>query len=144
MAVKTYTVKKDGRVLKTYKSLPSAKQLAEKEMANVYCEGICIYKVVPEEEDIRTADPVMEKTAETPVERQEKSTGSKSTYTRYKLTAKMNVRPEPSFNTRIVTVLDAGAEVDVEKIADDWMCLPDGTYIWYNGGKFAVKTREGE
>lgn len=138
MAVKEYEVKKDGQVLKTYKSLPAAKQLAEKEMANVYAGGECVYRVVPEnnavvkdEQGLEAAGTVKNK-AQTPDE----------TSVKYTLTALMNVRKEPSFKAEIVKTLQAGTVVDVETLAEDWLYLTDGTFIFYDGGKYAGKSAE--
>lgn len=124
MAAKEYVVKKDGEVLKTYKSLTAAKQLAEKEMANVYAGDECVYKVVPEERDFK--EPEVEEKAEKAVEK-------------FMLTTHMNVRTFPSLHAPIKTTLPAGTEVDVDVIKDDWLYLADGTFIFYNGGKFAER-----
>lgn len=141
MASKTYVVKKDGEVLKTYRSLPSAKQLAEKKMANVYCDGICIYKVVPEDGDASPAEPV-EAAGDTPARQDREDSAEKAEENpsaKFRLTALMNVRAEPSFDSRIVRTLPAGTTVDVETASDDWLHLTDGTFIYYNGGKFAER-----
>lgn len=155
---KDYVVKKDGQVLKSYKSLPAAKQLAEKEMANVYCDGVCVYKVVPEEgegdtttlaADIRQKEEAeakaeaitKTKTADTAslVEQGKESTASNEGRDKYILTTLMNVRKEPSLDAQIVKTLRAGTMVDVDALIDDWLHLSDGTYIFYNGGKYAKK-----
>lgn len=39
----------------------------------------------------------------------------------------------------MLAVLDKGTEVEVEKKVDDWLCLTDGTFIYYEGGKNARK-----
>lgn len=122
MAAKEYAVKKDGKVLKTYKSLTAAKQLAEKEMANVYAGDECVYKVVPEEKDLVSTDAEEEPTAE-----------------KFVLTALMNVRTAPSMTAPIKTTLPAGTLVDVDTVVDDWLYLVDGTFIFYSGGKFAER-----
>lgn len=124
MAVKEYAVKKDGEVLKTYKSLTAAKQLAEKELANVYAGDECVYKVVPEEADYKAQEE----------KKPERKQGEKFT-----LTALMNVRKEPSFKAGIVKTLPAGTEVNVDAIKDDWLHLSDGTFIFYDGGKYAER-----
>lgn len=155
---KDYVVKKDGQVLKSYKSLPAAKQLAEKEMANVYCDGICVYKVVPEEGEADTtslaADIRQKEEAEAKaeaitqtetadsidlVEQEKESAASKEGKAKYTLTTLMNVRKEPSLGAGIVKTLKAGTTVDVDALVDDWLHLSDGTYIFYNGGKYAEK-----
>lgn len=125
MAVKEYRVIKDGEVLKTYKSLPAAKQLAEKEIANVYVGDECVYKVVPDEK--------AEEKVDEPVETPEEKT------TTFTLTTLMNVRKAPSMTAQILKTLPAGTKVDVDAVVDDWLHLSDGTFILYNGGKFATK-----
>lgn len=129
MAAKEYAVKKDGEVLKTYKSLTAAKQLAEKEMANVYVGDECVYKVVPEEKNLFSPDAEKEKPTAEPEKAAEK----------FVLTALMNVRTAPSMTAPIKTTLPAGTEVEVDVIKDDWLYLVDGTFIFYNGGKFAER-----
>lgn len=129
---KEYVVKKDGEVLKTYRSLPAAKQLAEKEMANVYCENICIYRTVPDEEE-----------AVAEVKNQETIDASLPIPpAKFRLTHLMNVRAKPSREAEILGTKKSGTVVDVDAVVDDWMYLSDGTYILYNGGKFAEKVTE--
>ena len=121
---KTYTVVKNGEVLKELKTLAAAKKLADIEGAEVFCEGECVYQpavdpVVPFVED-ETAEPV--KAPET-----------------FTLLRKMNVRKAPSLNADKVKVLGTGTEVEVAEVADDWLHLTDGTFILYEGGKNARK-----
>lgn len=114
MAGKEYKVVRDGEVLKTYKSLPAAKQLAEKEKAEVYAGDEKVYQPSSGETE-------------------EKSTAV------FTLTALMNVREKPSLKAEILKTLPAGTKVEVETIRDDWLYLSDGTYIFYSGGKFASR-----
>lgn len=58
---------------------------------------------------------------------------------KFRLTALMNVRKEPSLDAEIVGTLTAGNEVDVDSVVDDWLYLSNGRFIYYNGGKFAEK-----
>lgn len=44
---KTYTVMKDGEILKELKTLAAAKKLADAEDAEVFCEGLCVYAPDP-------------------------------------------------------------------------------------------------
>lgn len=126
---KEYVVKKDGQLLKSYKSLPAAKQLAEKEMANVYCEDACIYRTVPDEEEaVREVQNQEAIDAALPIPP-----------AKFKLTHLMNVRKKPSLDAEIAGTLAAGTEIDVGAVVDDWLYLSDGTYILYSGGKFAEK-----
>lgn len=145
MAVKEYAVKKDGQVLKTYKSLPAAKQLAEKELANIYCDGVCVYRTTPDEEPEAADNTITDESAESVAVAHDKEaetdgTSSSGSSEQYILTAKMNVRSEPSMTAKITDVLDAGTVVDVESITDDWLHLTNGSYILYSGGKFAKKS----
>ena len=125
---KEYIVMKDGTELKTYKSLPAAKALAEKEGAEVYTDGECVY--------FATVDPVVP--AVTPTV-EEKTELQKITSDKYVLLRKMNVRKAPSLTAQKLAVLDKGTVIEVEKKVDDWLHLTDGTFIYYEGGKNARK-----
>lgn len=129
MANKTYTVVKDGEMLKELKTLTAAKKLADTEGAEVYCEGECVYtaSLAPVEEN---ADEVV--VAKTKV-------AEEKTPETYTLLRKMNVRKAPSLTADKVKVLNAGAEVFVTEITDDWLHLTDGTFILFEGGKNARK-----
>lgn len=118
---KTYIVQKDGKTLKELKTLVAAKKLADAEGADVFCDGECVYQ------------GSFEKTTSTveTVEEQKPTT--------FTLLRKMNVRKEPSLTVAKVAVLNAGAEVLVTEITDDWLHLADGTFILYEGGKNARK-----
>ncbi|HRW79145.1 MAG TPA: SH3 domain-containing protein [Candidatus Sabulitectum sp.] len=126
---KEYIVMKDGAELKTYKSLPAAKALAEKEDAEVYSDGECVYSPTVEPAVISSDPPAVE---ETKVE-------DKPQAEKYTLLRKMNVRKEPSLTAEKVAVLDGGTVVEVGKKVDDWLHLTDGTFIYYEGGKNARK-----
>ena len=125
---KEYIVMKDGTELKTYKSLPAAKALAEKEGAEVYADGECVYSA--------TVDPVVP--AVTPTV-EEKTELQKITSDKYVLLRKMNVRKAPSLTAQKLDVLEKGTVIEVEKKVDDWLHLTDGTFIFYEGGKNARK-----
>ena len=120
---KTYVVIKDGEMLKELKTLVAAKKLADAEGAEVFCEGECVYQAT-----VEPVAPAVEEAVEEVVK--------PATYT---LLRKMNVRKEPSLTAAKVAVLNAGAEVVVTEIADDWLHLADGTFILYEGGKNARK-----
>ena len=124
---KTYTVVKDGTELKELKALRAAKELADAEGAEVYCDGECVYpeavvapvaggSIVPEK-------PILPDEGET----------------KYRLTALMNVRKKPSMDAPILYTRAAGTEVRVLGIVNDWLHLTNDTYIFYEGGKWAVK-----
>ena len=117
---KTYTILKDGEMLKELKSLAAAKKLADTEGAEVFCEGECVYA--------GTVFPTVEKIAE----EQKKPT-------QYTLTRLMNVRKEPSLSAAKLKVLEAGAVVEVAEIKDDWLCLTDGSFILYEEGRNATR-----
>lgn len=127
---KTYIVQKDGETLKEMKTLSAAKKLADAEGADVFCEGECVYQ--------GTVDPVIDTLSgaeETTVETAEAAAKP----TTFMLLRKMNVRKEPSLTASKAAVLNAGAEVLVTEITDDWLHLADGTFILYEGGKNARK-----
>jgi hypothetical protein len=48
MANKTYTVVKDGKIIKELKTLAAAKKLADTEGGEVLCEGECVYQGTPD------------------------------------------------------------------------------------------------
>lgn len=127
---KTYTVMKDGEVIKELKTLAAAKRLADTESAEVFCEGLCVYAPDPpaSDEGIFLELPV----AEAPVV--ETVTAQKFT-----LTVKMNIRKAPSRSAEKVGIADKGTVVEVTAVEDDWLHLLDGTFILYEGGKFAVR-----
>ena len=123
---KTYTVVKDGTELKELKTLAAAKKVADAEGAEVYCEGECVY---PETVAAPAAEPVAS----------EKPSQPDKEETKYRLTALMNVRNKPSMDAQILYTRAAGTEVRVLGIVNDWLHLTNDTYIFYEGGKWAVK-----
>ena len=132
MANKTYTVMKDGEELKELKTLAAAKKLADAEDAEVFCEGLCVYQgTAKDSEDTvsELSDAVAQSPAKEPV-----------TPVKYTLTAKMNIRKASSKTAEIAGIAQKGTIVDVTAIEGDWMHLSDGTFILYEGGKFAVRS----
>lgn len=128
---KTYAVIKDGETIKELKTLAAAKKLADAENAEVFCDGECVYQgTVTGSEDTVTelsdavAEPLVARTV---------------TAEKYTLTAKMNVRKYPSKDAEIIGIAEKGTVVEVTDIEKDWLHLLDGTFILYDGGKFAVK-----
>ena len=117
---KTYTILKDGEMLKELKSLAAAKKQADTEGAEVFCEGECVYtgRVFPAVEKITEEQKI-------PIQ--------------YTLTRLMNVRKEPSLSAAKLKVLEAGAVVEVAEIKDDWLCLTDGSFILYEDGRNATR-----
>jgi len=129
---KTYNVMKDGKELKELKTLASAKKLADAEGAEVLCEGECVYQgTAKDSEDTvsELSDAVAESPAKEPV-----------TPVKYTLTAKMNIRKAPSKTAEIAGTAEKGTVIDVAAIENDWLRLSDGTFILYEGGKFAVRS----
>ena len=129
---KTYTVMKDGKELKELKTLASAKKLADAEGAEVLCEGECVYQgTVAGSED--TVPELSKAETETSVVKPAKPK-------KYTLTAKMNIRKAPSKTAEIAGIAEKRTVIDVAAIENDWLHLSDGTFILYEGGKFAVRS----
>ncbi len=137
---KTYTVVKDGIELKELKTLPAAKKLADAEGAEVMCEGEVVYS--PDLSDTVT-DSTPSAEEDTTVEEVKADTEEISTVEEtldhYTLTTRMNVRKEPSTSATKLRIAEKGATVEVASIQNDWLCLTDGSFILYGGGKYAVK-----
>ena len=146
---KIYTVVKDGEELEQLKTLAAAKKLADTEGAEVYSDGKCVYQAAPnaveekvekaEEKpteapvtEIVTAEPVVSRKPVQPEVEEPKSE-------RYRLKALMNVRKTPSTNGEILGTRAEGSIVRVTGIEDGWLHLTDGTFILYEGGKWAEK-----
>ena len=58
---------------------------------------------------------------------------------KYRLKDLMNVRKSPSMGAAILGTRAEGTVVDVLKVEDDWLCLADGSFILYGGGRWAEK-----
>ena len=129
MATKIYTVVKDGEALKELKTLAAAKRLADAEGAEVLCDGKCVYRGAETAAEDAVTDTVEEKVTEA-------STPEPAKYT---LTSKMNIRTAPSLNAEKAGIAQKGTVVEVAVIEDDWLCLTEGTFILFGGGKYAVK-----
>ena len=121
MANKIYTVVKNGETVKKLKTLTAAKKLADEQGGEVLCDGETVY----------TASPI-EPQAEEPVQAQ-------PVPEKYTLTARMNVRTVPSLDAPKLGVAQAGTEVEVAAVENDWLYLTNGAYILYGDGKFAKK-----
>lgn len=157
-ATKIYTVVKDGEEIEKLKTLTAAKKLADTEGAEVYAGGKCVYsadetaatesatvETTPAEDDkpaveaadlkeqtIITAEPV---TAKKPVQPEVEPVATE----RYRLKLLMNVRKAPALDAAIIGTRAEGTVVRVLAIEGDWMHLSDGSYILYEGGKYAEK-----
>ena len=126
---KTYTVVKDGEILKELKTLAAAKKLADAEGAEVLCDGECVYQGAVS----GVKDTVEETVIEAP------TPASTPTPEHYTLTSKMNIRKAPSLDAEKAGIAQKGTVVEVAAIKDDWMHLTDGTFVLFGAGKFAVK-----
>lgn len=136
---KEYIVMKDGKELKTYKSLPAAKTLAEKEGAEVYADGECVYSPVsdPVESDVESSDVPVIPSVEEAVGAEEEMV-EKAVPDKYTLLHKMNVRKTPSLKAEKIGTKEKDTVVEAV-LEGDWLHLTDGTFILYGGGKFAAK-----
>ena len=133
MASKIYSVTKDGEVLNELKTLAAAKKLADTEGAEVLCDGECVYQAtVTAAEDTVPELSSPESVTEAPVV-------DTVTPQKYTLTAKMNIRKAPSLKADKLGIAQKGTVVEVTSIENDWLCLLDGTFILYEGGRFARK-----
>ena len=108
MANKIYTVVKNGETVKELKTLTAAKKLADEQGGEVLCDGETVY----------TASPI-EPQAEEPVQAQ-------PVPEKYTLTARMNVRTAPSLDAPKLGVAQAGTEVEVAAVENDWLYLTNG------------------
>ena len=126
---KTYVVMKNGVEIQKLSTLTAAKNLADEEGAEVFCDGLSIYKAV---EEIVHAEPIV---AEAPkqIEVEEPKTE------KYRLKALMNVRRKPSLASEILGTKPAGTVVRVLKVEDGWLNLADGSYILFEDGRYAEK-----
>lgn len=141
MASKTYTVMKDGDILKELKTLAAAKKLADNEDAEVFCGGLCVYAPDPDlDSDTQDDTDALNTLEALPAEpAAEVPVVETVTPDKYRLTHRMNVRKGPSVNADKAGEKASGTVVDVLGIVDDWLNLTDGTFILYSGGKYAEK-----
>ena len=126
---KTYVVVKNGVEIERLNTLTAARKLADEEGAEVFCDGLSIYKAV---EEIVHAEPIV---AEAPkqIEVEEPKTE------KYRLKALMNIRKRPSLDSEILGTKPAGTVVRVLGIEEGWLHLIDGSYILFEEGKYAEK-----
>ncbi|MDO5456319.1 MAG: SH3 domain-containing protein [Eubacteriales bacterium] len=129
---KTYTVVKDGGNLKELKTLAAAKKLADAEGAKVLCDGECVYQGAV----TAIEDTVTDTVVETAAEEEKPATSVPEKYT---LLSRMNIRKAPSKDADKLGIAEKGTVVDVTAIENDWMHLADGSFILFEGGRFAVK-----
>ena len=126
---KTYVVVKNSVEIETLNTLTAARKLADQEGAEVFCDGLSIYKAV---EEIVHVEPIV---AEEPkqIEVEEPKTE------KYRLKALMNVRKKPGLDSEILGTKPAGTVVRVLGIEDGWLNLADGSYILFEDGRYAEK-----
>ena len=126
---KTYVVMKNGVEIQKLITLTAARKLADAEGAEVFCDGLSVYKGV---EVIVHAEPIV---AETPkqIEVEEPKTE------KYRLKALMNVRKKPDLDSEILGTKPAGTVVRVLGVEEGWLHLIDGSYILFEDGRYAEK-----
>ena len=126
---KTYVVMKNGVEIERLNTLTAARKLADAEGAEVFCDGLSIYKGV---EEIVHAEPIV---AEEPRQIEVKEPKTE----KYRLKALMNVRKKPNLDSEILGTKPAGTLVRVLKVEDGWLHLADGSYILFEDGRYAEK-----
>lgn len=126
---KTYVVVKNGVEIQRLNTLIAARKLADEEGAEVFCDGLSIYKAV---EEIVHVEPIV---AEEPkqIEVEEPKTE------KYRLKALMNIRKKPSLDSEILGTKPAGTVVRVLKVEEGWLHLIDGSYILFEDGRYSEK-----
>ena len=126
---KTYVVMKNGVETQKFNTLTAARKLADAEGAEVFCDGLSIYKGV---EEIVHAEPIV---AEEPRQIEVKEPKTE----KYRLKALMNVRKKPGLDSEILGTKPAGTLVRVLGVEEGWLHLIDGSYILFEEGKYAEK-----
>ena len=126
---KTYVVMKNGVEIQKLSTLTAARNLADEEGAEVFCDGLSIYKAV---EEIVHAEPIV---AEEPkqIEVEEPKTE------KYRLKALMNIRKRPGLDSDILGTKPADTVVRVLEVEEGWLHLADGSYILFEDGRYAEK-----
>jgi len=143
---KTYTVKKDDEIVEELKTLTAAKRLADAEGAEVFCDDQCVYtgvkaedETVTFEEDPKDDEIIIVHAAPIVAETPKQPKVEEQVLDRYRLLSFMNVRSAPSLDASKVSTKPEGTVVRVLGIENDWLHLPDDTYILFDGGRFAEK-----
>ena len=126
---KTYVVVKNGVEIERLNTLTAARKLADAEGAEVFCDGLSIYKGVKE---IVHAEPIV---AETPKQIEVKEPKTE----KYRLKALMNVRKRPNLDSDILGTKPAGTVVRVLGVEEGWLHHIDGSYILFKEGKYTEK-----
>lgn len=131
---------KDGTKIKTAKNLSVAKEIADKEKAEVFVNGKCVYPKA--QTAVKEAEASQEPVKSEPA-RSEPEQEPQPILTPYKLKAKMNVREKPSISAKRLGTFTAGTIVEVYEIKDDWMKIKwhdKVAFILYKNGEFAEKS----
>ena len=126
---KTYVVVKNGVEIQRLNTLIAARKLADEEGAEVFCDGLSIYKAV---EVLVNAEPIV---AETPKQVEVEKPKTE----KYRLKALMNVRKKPNLDSEILGTKPAGTVVRVLGVEEGWLHLIDGSYILFEDGRYAEK-----
>ena len=126
---KTYVVVKNGVEIQRLNTLTAAKKLADAEGAEVFCDGLSVYKGV---EVIVHAEPIV---AEEPkqIEVEEPKTE------KYRLKALLNIRKKPGLDSDILGTKPADTVVRVLEVEEGWLHLIDGSYMLFEEEKYAEK-----
>ena len=133
MASKIYTVLKDGEELNVYKLFPAAKKLADAEGAEVFCDGVSVYKS-RQASETAAIDLHSGETSEPAGHEIE----NRKAADRFRLSSLMNVRSSPSLTAPILGTKKAGTVVTAA-VENDWLRLTDNTFILYSEGRYAVR-----
>ena len=158
-----YVIMKNGAKIKTAKNLNSAKEIADKEEAEVFVNGKCVYpnptiaeeaEAAIAEETFSTPEPAITEEGPEPnltQETAEEIDGKEPEAvqaeevpetTPYRLKALMNIREKPSVRSKKLGTAKSGTVVEVYEIKYDWMKIKwrDGfAFVLYQNGKFAEK-----
>lgn len=150
-----YVIMKNGAKIKTAKNLNSAKEIADKEEAEVFVNGKCVYpNPTIAEETVSTPEPAITEEGPEPnltQETAEEIDGKEPEAvqaeevpetTPYRLKALMNIREKPSVRSKKLGTAKSGTVVEVYEIKYDWMKIKwrDGfAFVLYQNGKFAEK-----
>lgn len=126
---KTYVVVKNGVEIERLNTLTVARKLADEEGAEVFYDGLSVYKGV---EVIVHSEPIV---AEEPKQIEVKEPKTE----KYRLKALMNVRKKPGLDSEILGTKPAGTVVRVLGVEEGWLYLIDGSYILFEEGKYAEK-----
>ena len=129
---KTYVVVKNGVEIERLNTLTAARKLDDAQGAEVFCDGLSIYKAV---EVIVHSEPIV---AEEPKQIEVKEPKTE----KYRLKALMNVRKKPDLESEILGTKPAGTLVRVLKVEEGWLHLIDGSYILFEDGRYADKLSE--